>query len=66
MSGGRQEGNYGDITIASKVNQGTMFKCWFLIGYEHLPKNQIWFACDSQDALKVLKKLNLAAIIYNI
>ncbi|RIB05860.1 hypothetical protein C2G38_2253571 [Gigaspora rosea] len=33
----------GDITVASKVNQGTTFKCWFLIGYEHLPKNQIRF-----------------------
>ncbi|CAG8446791.1 3528_t:CDS:10, partial [Scutellospora calospora] len=33
----------GDITVTSKVNQGTTFKCWFPIGCEHLPINQIDF-----------------------
>ncbi|RIB11029.1 histidine kinase-like ATPase [Gigaspora rosea] len=31
----------GDITVTSVVNQGTTFKCWFPIGYEHLSTNQI-------------------------
>ncbi|CAG8467292.1 9080_t:CDS:10 [Scutellospora calospora] len=33
----------GEITVTSKVNQGTTFKCWFPLGCEHLPKNQIYF-----------------------
>ncbi|RIB16859.1 hypothetical protein C2G38_2188831 [Gigaspora rosea] len=33
----------GDITVTSAVNKGTTFKCWFLIGCEHLPKNKIHF-----------------------
>ncbi|CAG8459259.1 8793_t:CDS:10, partial [Scutellospora calospora] len=32
----------GDITVSSKVGQGTTFKCQFLTGYEHLPTNQIY------------------------
>ncbi|RIB28824.1 hypothetical protein C2G38_1348582 [Gigaspora rosea] len=31
----------GDITVKSVVNKGTTFKCWFPIGCEHLPTNQI-------------------------
>ncbi|CAG8468300.1 7749_t:CDS:10, partial [Scutellospora calospora] len=33
----------GDITVSSKVNHGTTFKCWFPIRFEHLPQNQIYF-----------------------
>ncbi|RIB17953.1 hypothetical protein C2G38_2185983 [Gigaspora rosea] len=33
----------GDITVTSAVNKGTTFKCWFPIGCEHLPTNQIRF-----------------------
>ncbi|RIB28825.1 hypothetical protein C2G38_2156931 [Gigaspora rosea] len=33
----------GDITVTSVVNKGTTFKCWFPIGCEHLPTNQIRF-----------------------
>ncbi|RIB06885.1 hypothetical protein C2G38_478040 [Gigaspora rosea] len=33
----------GYITVTSVVNKGTTFKCWFPIGYQHLPKNQIRF-----------------------
>ncbi|CAG8443530.1 7086_t:CDS:10, partial [Scutellospora calospora] len=33
----------GDITVSSKVNHGTTFKCWFPIRYENLPPNQIYF-----------------------
>ncbi|CAG8562128.1 2882_t:CDS:10, partial [Scutellospora calospora] len=32
----------GDITVTSVVNQGTTFKCWFQIGCNHLPINQIY------------------------
>ncbi|RIB17377.1 histidine kinase-like ATPase [Gigaspora rosea] len=32
----------GDITMTSVTNQGTTFKCWFPIGYRHLPINQIY------------------------
>ncbi|RIB21310.1 hypothetical protein C2G38_1110564 [Gigaspora rosea] len=33
----------GDITVTSVVNKGTTFKCWFPIGYDHLPTNKICF-----------------------
>ncbi|RIB31026.1 CheY-like superfamily [Gigaspora rosea] len=33
----------GDITVTSAINKGTTFKCWFPIGCEHLPTNQIRF-----------------------
>ncbi|RIB09615.1 hypothetical protein C2G38_2108167 [Gigaspora rosea] len=32
----------GDITVTSKVGQGTTFKCRFLSGYKHLPKNHVY------------------------
>ncbi|RIB11042.1 hypothetical protein C2G38_2204448 [Gigaspora rosea] len=31
----------GDITVTSVINKGTTFKCWFPIGCQHLPKDQI-------------------------
>ncbi|RIB20586.1 hypothetical protein C2G38_2178990 [Gigaspora rosea] len=31
----------GDITVNSVVNKGSTFKCWFPIGCEHLPTNNI-------------------------
>ncbi|RIB22804.1 histidine kinase-like ATPase [Gigaspora rosea] len=32
----------GNITVDSIVNRGTTFRCWFPIGCEHLPTNQIY------------------------
>ncbi|CAG8434299.1 2598_t:CDS:10 [Scutellospora calospora] len=32
----------GDISVTSKIDQGTTFKCQFLTGYEHLPTNKIY------------------------
>ncbi|RIB06111.1 hypothetical protein C2G38_2217926 [Gigaspora rosea] len=33
----------GEISVISKVGQGTTFKCQFLAGFKHLPKNQVYF-----------------------
>ncbi|RIB26981.1 hypothetical protein C2G38_2161729 [Gigaspora rosea] len=38
----------GDITVTSAINQGTTFKCWFPIGCEHLPANQIHLNDENQ------------------
>ncbi|RIB26180.1 hypothetical protein C2G38_2240915 [Gigaspora rosea] len=38
----------GDITVTSAINQGTTFKCWFPIGCEHLPANQIYLNDENQ------------------
>ncbi|CAG8767232.1 5915_t:CDS:2, partial [Ambispora leptoticha] len=31
----------GDISVTSKVGQGTTFKCRFITGYIHLPRDQV-------------------------
>ncbi|RIB30720.1 hypothetical protein C2G38_2238079 [Gigaspora rosea] len=33
----------GEISVTSKVGQGTTFRCRFLTGFKHLPKNQVYF-----------------------
>ncbi|RIB30716.1 hypothetical protein C2G38_2026587 [Gigaspora rosea] len=32
----------GKISVTSKVGQGTTFKCRFLTGFKHLPKNRVY------------------------
>ncbi|KAF0541188.1 PAS domain S-box protein [Gigaspora margarita] len=40
----------GDITVTSKIGQGTTFKCRFLSGYNHLPKEHVYHDKKGNDS----------------